>query len=486
MPDLRPVAHIIGLMLAVLGALMLVPAALAWWTLGRDGDVFLVAASVTSLTGILTALATRNALGGGLTLRQSFLLTTLTWVVLPAFGALPFLLKADPLSVLDAYFESMSGMTTTGTTILPWIESWSAAMLLWRSILQWLGGLGIVIVALIFLPVMKVGGMQHFRSEGFDTMGKIMPRVADISLMLLQVYAALTILAALGYLLAGLGGFDALNHALTTIATGGFSTRDASFTEFGAGAQYVAIAFMWLSGLPLIRFVQLVNGQVSPLWRDVQVRAYLRWSFYFIALIVAWRFLHGGAQIEAGIETVLRETAFNTVSIMTGTGYGTADPTGWGQLPLLILIVAGFVGACTASTGCAIKVFRFLVLFQAIKVQLRQLIHPSRVVPIHLDGKRLGDDVIASVIVMFTAFVLGFGVLVILLSLTGLETRTAITAAWTAICNIGPAFGPEVGATGAVNNFPATAKALMIVGMLMGRLEMVAVLVLFLPRFWRD
>jgi trk system potassium uptake protein len=481
MPDLRPVAHIIGLMLAAMGVFLLIPAGVDLWFGHPDWLLFPVAAVVTTLTGILIALATRNAVGQSLTLRQSFLLATLTWVVLPAYGALPLMLMADAPGWLDAYFESMSGMTTTGTTIFPEIESLSPGILLWRSILQWLGGLGIVIVALIFLPVMKVGGMQHFRAEGFDTMGKIMPRVADLSMMLLQIYAVLTILAALAYLAMGMSAFDAINHGLTTIATGGYSTRDTSFGEFPPGAQYAGAVFMWLAGLPFIRYVQLVNGDVRPLWRDVQVRAYFRWTLYAVLLIVSYRFFQG----EQGLEAVFRTTLFNTISLFSGTGYGSDDPTGWGDLPLLILIVAGFVGACTASTGCSIKVFRFLVLFEAIKAQLRQLIHPSRVIPIHLDGRRIEEDVISSVIVMFIAFVMGFGVLTVLLSLTGLETRTAITAAWTAICNIGPAFGPEVGDTGAVNGFPPSAKGLMIVGMLLGRLEMVAVLVLLLPRFWR-
>lgn len=484
-PDLRPVAHVIGLMLLALGALMLLPAALGAWIRPGDGLNFLITAAVTSVFGGMMALATRNAMGGGLNLRQSFLLTTLTWVILPAFGALPFLLIERPPGLLDAYFEAVSGMTTTGTTILPDIEARSAAILMWRSMLQWLGGLGIVIVALIFLPVMRVGGMQHFRSEGFDTMGKVMPRVADISLMLLQIYVALTVITVLAYAAAGMSAFDALNHGMTTIATGGYSTRDASMGGFGPEAQYVAIFGMWLSGLPFIRFVQLINGQPGPLWRDVQVRAYLRWTLYFIGLILGWRFLQGEVSLVDGGELALRETAFNTISIMSGTGYGTADPTAWGQLPLLVLLVAGFVGACTASTGCAIKVFRFLVLFEAIKAQIRQLIHPNRVIRIHLGGRPVADEVITSVIVMFTAFLLGFGVLLIGLSLTGLEMRTAITAAWTAICNIGPAFGPEVGPTGSVDGFPAMAKAMMIVGMLLGRLEMVAVLVLLLPRFWR-
>jgi trk system potassium uptake protein len=481
MPDLRPVAHIIGLMLVVLGLTMLIPMAVSLAGDGRGWYVFLQSSVITVLAGAFLALSTANALSSGMTLRQTFLLTTLTWVVLPAFGAIPFLLGSEAERVVNALFEAMSGMTTTGTTIMVGLDAKPDGLLLWRSILQWLGGLGIVIVALVFLPVMRVGGMQYFRAEGFDTLGKILPRVRDISVMLIEVYLALTIAAAVAYVLAGMSAFDAINHALTTIATGGFSTRDTSFAYYPAATHYVALAGMWLSGLPFIRYIQLVNGEVRPLLQDVQVRAFFRWSLYAIALIVAYRLVtHGGA-----LEPVIRESAFNLVSLMTGTGYGTTDVAAWGDFPLLVVVVAGFIGACTASTGCSIKVFRYLVLFEAIKVQLRELIHPSRVAPIHLRGRRVEDDVITSVVVMFTAFVLGFGLLAVGLSLTGLELRTAITAAWTAICNIGPAFGPEVGETGAVAGFPDAAKWMMMLGMLLGRLEMVAVLVLLLPRFWR-
>jgi len=481
MPDFRPVVHILGLLLVALGLAMLVPAAVDWMLAEDSWRIFLSSAFVTALSGVMMALATANSQAASLTLRQSFLLTTLTWVVLPAYGAIPLYLGEEAFDLTDAMFESMSGMTTTGTTVMLGLDDKAPGILLWRSILQWLGGLGIVIVALVFLPVMKVGGMQHFRSEGFDTMGKVLPRAADISFMLVQVYVGLTILAAIAYVLTGLGPFDAINHALTTIATGGYSTRDASFAGFSVSAQYVSTALMWLSGLPFIRYVQLVNGSVTPLLRDVQVRAYLRWTLYAIGAIVAYRVAHS----DAPFEQVLRESAFNTVSLWSGTGYGTADVTEWGDFSLLVVMVAGFIGACTASTGCAIKVFRFIVLFEAIRSQLRQLVHPNRVASVHIDGRRVDNEVISSVIVMFTAFILGFGVLTILLSLTGLETRTAITAAWSAICNIGPVFGHGVGPTGAVDQFDTAAKWLMIAGMLLGRLEMVAVLVLLLPRFWR-
>ncbi|MGY6534445.1 MAG: TrkH family potassium uptake protein [Pararhodobacter sp.] len=481
MPDFRPVLHVIGLLLATFGLFMLLPAGVDWLHGDTSWPLLMRAAFVTALTGALLALATANTRSDALTIRQSFLLTTLTWTVLPAFGAVPFMLGDEGRTLTDAMFESMSGMTTTGTTILTELEERPVGLLLWRSILQWLGGLGIIIVALVFLPVMRVGGMQHFRSEGFDTMGKVLPRVRDISLMLIEIYLGLTIIAAIAYAMTGMGAFDAINHAMTTIATGGYSTRDDSFAAFGPASHYASVALMWLAGLPFIRYIQLVGGQPMPLFRDVQVRAYFRWSVYAIALIVVWRLATG----DDPLEQVLRESAFNTVSLFSGTGFATADVSDWGDFALLVVFVGGVIGACTASTGCALKVFRFLVLIEALKAQLRQLVQPNRLVPLHLGGKRLEDDVISSVIVLFSAFVMGFGVLAILLSLTGLEMRTAITASWTAIFNIGPAFGHEVGATGAVDGFPAAAKWLMIVGMLVGRLEMVAVLVLVLPRFWR-
>ncbi len=481
MLDLRPVLHVIGLLLAALGLFMLLPAAVDWLQGDESWPILLRAGFVTVLAGALLALATANTRSDALTVRQSFLLTTLTWTVLPAFGALPFMLGPEGRSLTDAAFEAMSGMTTTGTTILTGLDDMAVGLLLWRSILQWLGGLGIIIVALVFLPVMRVGGMQHFRSEGFDTMGKVLPRVRDISMMLIEIYLGLTIIAALAYAAAGMGAFDAINHALTTIATGGYSTRDASMAAFGPAAQYTGVALMWLSGLPFIRYIQLVGGQPMPLLRDVQVRAYFRWTLYAIGLIVVWRVVTGNDPLE----TVIRESAFNTVSLFSGTGYGSADVSDWGDFALLVVFICGVVGACTASTGCALKIFRFLVLIEALKAQLRQLVQPNRVVILHLGGKRLEDDVIASVIVLFSAFMLGFGVLAVLLSLTGLEMRTAITAAWTAIFNIGPVFGHGVGDSGAVDAFPVAAKWLMIAGMLLGRLEMVAVLVLLLPRFWR-
>lgn len=483
MIDLRPVFNIIGWLLIALGSIMLVPMAVDLALGSDDWLVFIRSAFLTAGTGLFVVLATANSLEQSLSIRQSFLMTIMAWLVMPFFGAIPLEFALDHISVTDAVFEAMSGMTTTGSTVLEGLDDLPPGVLLWRSILQWLGGLGIIIVALIFLPVMKVGGMQHFRSEGFDTMGKVLPRSADISWMLLQVYAGLTILCAALYLLEGsMTTFEAVNHALTTVSTGGFSTRDSSFAQFDAASHWICTLFMWLAGLPFIRYVQLVNGSVKPLWQDIQIRAYARWTVYAVALVIIYRLIHGYDDIDE----VIRESTFNIVSLFSGTGFGSADISSWGDFAILVAIVAGFTGACTASTGCSIKVFRFLVLFAAIKAQLRQLVYPNRVIPLQLGGRRLENDVVVSVVVMFSAFVLGFGVLTALLALTGLEMRTAFTAAWTSLCNIGPAWGGEVGPTGAMHAFPWEAKWLMIFAMLFGRLEVIAVVVILLPRFWRS
>ncbi len=479
--DLRPVGFIIGLLVAALGASMLLPMAADLAVGDPHWLVFLECAIITIASGALVTLACANGRGKGLTIPQSFLLTTGVWVALPLFGTLPFMLGAPGAGFTDAMFESMSGMTTTGTTVFVGLDDLPHGTNLWRGILQWLGGLGIIIVAMIFLPVMRVGGMQFFRSEAFDTLGKILPRAIDISISLIQIYVLLTVACAATYYALGLNGFEATVHALTTIATGGFSTTDQSFAKFTGPAEYAAAIFMVAATLPFVRYVQLLGGSVTPMWRDVQVRAYLRWAAYGVAMIVVYRV----AVLESPLLPAVRETMFNLVTIMSGTGYASADVTLWGPFAFIILLVVGIIGGCTASTGCSIKVFRYLVLIEAVRAQIRRIHSPSRVVPLRLDGRVLGGDVINSVIVLFTAFILTFGVVAVLLSLTGLPTLTALTAAWTAVFNIGPVFGAGVGPTGAVDQFPVTAKWLMIVAMLLGRLELLSVFVLFLPRFWR-
>jgi trk system potassium uptake protein TrkH len=478
--DLRPVGYVLGLLIAALGGAMGLPLALDLAAGNGHWFAFFEAGAITMIAGGVLALACANGTGRGLTLQQSFVLTTGAWVALPVFGALPFMIGAPGASFTHAIFEAMSGLTTTGSTVFTGLDALPVGTNFWRGLMQWLGGLGIVIVALLFLPVMRVGGMQFFRAEGFDTLGKVLPRALDISAGLIQIYLVLTVACMIVYMMLGMTGFEAAVHALTTVSTGGFSNRDTSLAAFGPGVHYAAAAFMIAASLPFIRYLQMLQGEVGPMWRDVQVRAYVRWTFYAILLIVVWR------AVAAGLDprVTVTETVFNVVSIFSGTGYTSADVSLWGPFPLVVIIIVGFIGGCTSSTACSVKVFRYLILFEAIRTQLRRLTSPNMILPVRYDGRTVGEDVVNSVIVFFTMFVLTYGVLVVGLSLTGLSARTALTAAWTAIANVGPAFGPEIGPTGAFDAFPDSALWMMTVGMMLGRLELLSVYVLFTVRFW--
>lgn len=481
MIDVRPVAHIIGLVIVALGAAMVFPMALDWSAGDPNWMAFLQSSLLCLVAGGAVALATANALSGALTLQQIFLLTVFAWVAACFFGALPLVLGAPGLPWLDAIFEATSGLTTTGATMIVGLDDLPLGANLWRGMLHWLGGLGIVIVAMLFLPVMKVGGMQFFRSEGFDTLGKVLPRALDISSALVQIYVAITVACALTYAALGMSGFDAVVHALSTVSTGGFSTSDQSFGKYVGVLEYAAVVFMLAGSLPFIRFIQAWQGEWVPLWRDRQVRAYLRWNGYAIGAIVLYEMVTQ----DIPFDTVLRETAFNVVSVFSGTGFTSTDLSAWGAFPFAVLFITGLIGGCTSSTGCSVKVFRYLILFEAVKLQLRRLYGPNAVNTLRYEGRAVDDDVLNAVISFFTLFMLSFGLLAVALGLTGLGVKTSVTAAWTAIANVGPAFGPEVHPTGALVAFPDSAKCIMIFGMLLGRLELMAVFVILLPRFWR-
>lgn len=482
MLDLRPVGYVIGLLIAVMGAAMMAPMIFDIAHGDTEWQTFLQSGVLTFVAGATMAVACYNPNTVGLTIQQSFLLTAGVWAALPAFGAIPFILGETQLSLVDAMFESMSGMTTTGATAIPNLESHSYGILLWRAILQWLGGLGIVIVAMIFLPVMKVGGMQFFQSEGFDTSGKVMPRALDIARGLLSIYIVLTIICAVAYVASGMNVTDSIVHAFTTIATGGYSTSDSSFAAFPGAPQYVACLFMFLASVPFIRMLQLLGGDAKPMWQDAQVRAYFMWSLYAVALIILYRM---GSEGDFS-EEMFRSTLFNVISIFSGTGYGDGDVMAWGPFAFAILFCVGAIGGCSGSTGCSIKVFRYQIMLRAVSAQIRRLYSPSRVVSVKFEGRAVSQDVMDSIMLLFTCFVLSFGILIVLLGMTGISFLAAVTGAWTAIFNIGPVFGSEVGPSGAINLFPDTAKWLMVLGMLMGRLEIVSLLVLILPRFWRS
>ncbi|MGR3627052.1 MAG: TrkH family potassium uptake protein [Limimaricola sp.] len=482
MIDLRPVGYVNGLLLSVLGLTMLGPMLADIAAQNGHWPVFLESAVLTLLTGILMALSCQNGVKPKLTLRQTFLLTSSVWIALPFFGALPFMLGASGTGVTDAVFEAMSGITTTGATVLSGIEELPRGLLLWRGILQWLGGIGIIVVAMVFLPELKVGGMQVFRSEAFETMGKILPRAAEIASGISVIYVGLTLACALAYITTGMEPFDAVVHAMTTISTGGFANSDASFGAYGAGPHYVGTVFMFLAALPFVRYVQLAAGQARPLLRDTQVRDF----FMTIMVCVLLISLSLATYTHGFTELAFREALFNVVSIMSGTGYASADYMGWGPFPVAMFFFIGLIGGCAGSTACSVKIFRYQILFASIGAQIRKIHQPHGIFTPRYDGRPVPPDVLSSVMSFFVVFIVSIGITSVLLSLTGLDFITSVSGAATAIANVGPGLGPIIGPAGNFQPLPEASKWILIMAMFIGRLELLVVLVVVTREFWRS
>jgi trk system potassium uptake protein len=479
--DLRPIAFVIGRILTVLAALMLIPALIDGLAGSGNAGAFLQAALYTGLAGILTAVSTRNALGRGLEVRQAYLLTVAIWGLVPLFGALPFVIGAPGLSLTDAYFEAVSGITTTGSTVIIGLDDLPAGMNLWRGMLNWTGGLGIAFVAMIFLPVMRIGGMQFFRTEGFDTLGKILPRATDIARQLVVVYAGLTVLCLLTYASLGMEPLDAVVNALATIATGGFSPTDISFTKYQGAGEYAGALFMLLASLPYIRFVQLIAGQPQPVLRDPQVSGYLRILLVATVAVTLWRVSTSQMQIEPAF----RETLFNLASVASGTGFFSGSFSGWEGFSMIVAFILGLIGGCSGSSSGALTVFRVQVTARALAAQLRLIHLPNRISPIKYAGRNVDNDVMSALILYVTGYIVTIGVLSLCLTLTGVDAVSALYAIWTSIGNIGYGYGPMVARTGTFVDFSDAAKWVMILAMIMGRLGLLSLFVLVLPRFWQ-
>jgi trk system potassium uptake protein len=482
MMDLRPIAYLIGRMLVVLAILMLAPAAVDWHAGLHNSADFVEAAIITAAIGAMLSITSHNALGLSLDGRQAYVLTAAIWTVLPLFGALPFMLGAPGLSLADAYFETVSGITTTGASVITGLDDLPPGMNLWRGMLNWLGGLGIAFVAMIFLPVMRVGGMQFFRTEGFDTFGKVLPRATDIAGQLVLVYAGLTMACLAAYGMVGMTALDATVHAMATIATGGFSPTDQSFSKYQGAGEYAGALFMVLASLPYIRYVQLVNGSAIPLWRDAQVRGYLRMLAVAILSVTLWRWLTS----DTGIEPIFRQSLFNLVSIQSSTGFASGDFGTWGGFMLPVAVLIGTFGACTGSSAAGLGVFRVQIAFAALRQHLRSVTMPDRCDPVRYEGRKVDDDVMNSVIMFITGYILFLGMLSVAVTLCGVDMESAFLGIWTTLGNIGYGFGPLVVANnGTFSGYPDTAIWIMSLAMLLGRLGMLALLVIALPRFWQ-
>lgn len=478
--DLRPVFHVIGMLLLILAASMALP---MLTDMAYGDDNWKVFAASLLLTGFFGGALFLTSTGKifSISLRQTFLLTTVSWLFLALFSALPFWFSDLDMSFIDSLFEAISGITTCGSTVIVGLDAAPKGILLWRALLQWLGGVGIIVMALSILPMLKVGGMQLFSSES-SLKEKAFPRARQLANGIGALYITLTMICMIAYIAAGMLPFDALAHAMTTIATGGFSTFDSSFAHYNDPyEEIVAIVFMLLSALPFVLYLKAVKGSPELLFRDSQVRSFL--GVVLVSIIVIAFYLANTSDLSW--MDSLRRSAFNVVSIITGTGYVNHNYDDWGTFAIGILLFLMVMGGCVGSTTCGIKIFRFQVLVSVAASQMRQLIHPNAVAPPRFNGHILSPDVTTSVISFFFIFAFSFVVVALALAFVGMDFISAVSGAASSISNVGPALGQTIGAVSTYKFVPDSAKLILCAAMILGRLEIFTVLVLFLPSFWR-
>ncbi|MGY9025651.1 MAG: TrkH family potassium uptake protein [Candidatus Pelagibacterales bacterium] len=481
--NFKLILNVLGVLLIALSALMLLPVFVDLINSNQTWLSFFIASMFCLGFGISLFLSTRSGDDDDkFSIKDAFLLTTSSWLTIALFGAIPFYISEIGFSLTDAIFESMSGVTTTGSTIITELESMPEGILIWRSILQWLGGIGIIVMAISILPVLQVGGMQIFRTESSDTSDKILPRTTQVASAVLTIYLALTSTCAIAYWMFGMSVFDAINHSMTTIATGGFSTKSGSIGAFNSsGIDYVACLFMLLASLPILIYLQVYRGKFLDLFKDKQVTTFLLIILVSSFSVIFYLWLY---DIKTA-STAIQHGLFNVISIITGTGYSTDNYNLWGAFPIYLLFFGMFVGGCAGSTTCGIKVFRFQILFETTRNQIKKVLHPHGVFISHYNNKKLSDDVVTSVMSFFFVFILSFIVITLLLSTTQLDFVTSLSAAATSLANVGPGLGSTIGPEGNFYGIPLEAKWILILAMLIGRLELFTVLVLIMPQFWK-
>lgn len=481
MLDIRPVFFILGILTALLGSLMAIPAMMDFATDSPDAMVFAMSTGFTVFAGVLMSLMARvDRLT--LNLRQAFMLTTLSWLILPAFAAPPFMLADHSLSFTDAYFETVSGMTTTGSTVVTHIEMHPRGFLLWRAMLQWIGGVGIVVMGMSILPFLKVGGMQLFKMESSDRSEKVMPRAKQLISSIVQVNVGLTVACAISLKVAGMGTFDAICHAMTAIATGGYANYDASIAHFDSLAvQWVLTVFMLAGASTFVLFIRMMQGKIGPFFRDSQLRLMLGIVVVSALPLTALRTIWDG---EPFFES-LTKSFFHVSSILTTTGYASTDYTTWGSFAVCIFFFLTFMGGCSGSTGGGIKMFRLIVIYEVGMTMLKRMIMPNAIFIPRYQDRAISDELAMSVFGFGILWGFSWLMLSLGLSMTGLDLTTSLSGAATAIANVGPGLGDVIGPSGNFASIPLAAKWILIVGMLLGRLEMLTVMVLLVPMFWR-
>ena len=478
---LRTIGFIIGLFLITLAVSMVVPM-LAVLAFDRTDDIgaFSWSSLITFIVG-LALVAPGRPEHLHMRPRDMYMLTTASWVVVCIFAALPMVL-IQHISYTDAFFETMSGITTTGSTVITGLDHASPGLLLWRSMLHWLGGIGFIGMAVAILPLLRIGGMRLFQTESSDWGEKVMPRSHMVAKYILVVYVALTLLGTLAFWLAGMTPFDAVNHAMSLISTGGFSTSDNSIANWKQPAvHWVAVVVMMAGSLPFTLYVATLRGHRKALVKDHQVRGFVGF------LVATWLFFGTWLWLNSDYSwpDAFRIVAVNVTSVVTTTGVALGDYTLWGSFSVMLFFYLTFVGGCSGSTAGGLKIFRFQVALVMLRTNLKQLVHPRAVIRQKYNGHNIDEEIVRSLITFSFFFTITIGAIALGLCLVGLDWTTALTGAATAVCNVGPGLGPIIGPVGNFSTLPDAAKWLLTIGMLLGRLEILTVLVLFTRGFWK-
>ena len=481
MPNYKTVFFTLGILQIILGISMIIP--IIFQVIFNELDSsFIGAGIITIVFGVLFSLSNLDH-QKKLNLQQAFLLTALSWLSIAIFGSLPFIFSKLQLSITDAFFESMSGITTTGSTIITNLNNSPKSILVWRAILQWLGGIGIIVMAITLMPIMNVGGMQLFKISSNDASEKILPKSKQISQRLIIIYSILTLLCATFYKIFGMSYFDSLTHSMTTIATGGFSNYNESIGYFhSASIEITAIIFIFLGSIPFITYIKFLSGNKKIFMSDSQIKSFLKIIFISIIILSIYLIFKN----ESISIKILRQVSFNVVSILTGTGYVTHEFDSWGSFPLIFFLILMFIGGCAGSTACGIKIFRIQILYIFLINQLKKIIYPRGIFIIKYDNNSVDDKFMSSIISFIYLYIAIFFIITALLSLSGLDFTTSISGAATSISNVGPGLGNLIGPNGNFSLLPDISKWILSLAMILGRLELFAILVLFLPSFWRN
>ena len=478
--NFRSVLYIIGLLISTLGCMMIIPTLFDLFSNHNNWSIFASTGIIIFLMGITIILAFKNKntkIGN----RETFLLSVLSWIFLAGISALPLYLSDINLSYTDAFFEATSGITTTGSTILVNIENASKGILIWRSMLQWLGGIGIIVMAVAALPLLHMSGLQLFFSEQIEPNDKLKERVNNLAKTIIIIYTIFTLICAILLNITGMSLFDSICHSMTTIATGGYSTKNNSIGYFdNIWIEIIIIMGMIAASLPFIIYAKSISN-IKAVFMDKQVKGFLYTLIISIFIIAIWLSL----KLDVNLIESIRISAFNVISIITGTGYSTEDFSEWGSFAISMLFILMLIGGCTGSTTGGIKIFRIQILWQVILQQIQKVIRPHQILKITYSKAVIDDKTTLSILAIIFLFIISIIIIAGLLYWMGLDLLTAFSAAATSIAVVGPGLSNEIGPLGNFSNLPNQAKWLLSVAMIIGRLEFLAVLILIMPSFWR-